>query len=380
MNKMILVLSTALSVFLLSGCGGETTTDGVVDTNIQPHKLNRVVDATTIGDMTMSVTNDKNSYNFLFSLTDNSKHSQIYIDTDKKRETGFTPWLEGGVGAEYLMEDGNLFRYKGSGGYDFDNSWELVSWGEDDITSRDIAFETLGNIDTFNVQGILLDSNWWWDSSSDVQEFVKEAVGNNTGEQVTRQELIEMIKNGEDYSQVDVSEITDMSELFFGKEVLFDITSWDVSNVTSMRNMFAYVRSFNQDISGWDVSSVKDMSYMFRVVQSFNQPIGNWDVSNVIYMTSMFFDAESFNQPIGSWDVSNVKYMSDMFSFTESFNQPIGNWDVSNVKYMSNMFLSSDIFNQDISGWDVSKVEKYNSFSSSCPLWETYLPSFGSVE
>ena len=77
----------------------------------------------------------------------------------------------------------------------------------------------------------------------------------------------------------------------------------------------------------------------------FNQPIGNWDVSNVTTMQNMFsaectynYEKE-FNQDISLWDESNVTDMSDMFFnnpdyFLSTFNQPIGNWDTSSVTNM----------------------------------------------
>ena len=74
-----------------------------------------------------------------------------------------------------------------------------------------------------------------------------------------------------------------------------DIGKWDVSNVTDMSDMFEGAESFNQDIGKWDVSNVTDMSSMFSSATSFNQDIGKWDVSNVSDMENMFMDAESFN-------------------------------------------------------------------------------------
>ena len=48
-----------------------------------------------------------------------------------------------------------------------------------------------------------------------------------------------------------------------------------------------FIGEFNNDIGGWDVSNVTDMSYMFYH-SKFNQDISNWDVSNLTDMYSMF--------------------------------------------------------------------------------------------
>ena len=167
--------------------------------------------------------------------------------------------------------------------------------------------------------------------------------------------LREMIANEEDVTKLVTTRVTDMSQLFLlandspNPNFNQDISSWDVSNVTSMFFMFRKATNFNQPIGNWDVSSVTNMEGMFGAASSFNQPIGNWDVSSVTNMITMFINTP-FNQPIGDWDVSNVTDMSNMF-FLTTFNHDIGDWDVSNVTTMRTMFAVASNFNYDIGDW-----------------------------
>ena len=173
---------------------------------------------------------------------------------------------------------------------------------------------------------------------------------------------------------LDVSLITDMSQLFGIKnndnthdDVIYmyngDISKWDVSNVTDMSYMF-WRCAFNKDISKWDVSNVTNMFSMFGCSR-FNNNISDWNVSNVTNMQSMFYHSR-FNQDISKWDVSNVTNMNLMF-YWSAFNQDISKWDVSNVKNMRYMFMLSR-FNQDISNWNVSNVVDYEDIFSDCRM------------
>ena len=152
-------------------------------------------------------------------------------------------------------------------------------------------------------------------------------------------------------SEWNVSNVTDMSNLFNESDFNEDISNWDVSNVTNMEFMFCDANQFNQPLNSWNVSNVKKMNWMFSGAESFNQPLDNWDVSNVKDMSFMFAYAIRFNQPLNDWNVSNVIYMFCMFNNAHSFNQPLNKWNVSNVKVMNSMFAGAKSFNQPLYAW-----------------------------
>ena len=104
------------------------------------------------------------------------------------------------------------------------------------------------------------------------------------------------------------------------KENPIDFNDIDVSNLDSFSNykgkgIFEETQFKYIDISDWDVSNVTDMSYMFFACEELKSvgDISSWDVSNVINMSYMFAFCKKFNQDISNWDVSKVKFKIDMF-------------------------------------------------------------------
>ena len=114
------------------------------------------------------------------------------------------------------------------------------------------------------------------------------------------------------------------------------ISSWGVSAITSMYQLFYNLGNFNADVSAWNTSGVTDMSYMFSSASAFNQPL-SLDTSSVTTMESMFYFASAFNQPL-SLDTSSVANMASMFYSASAFNQPLS-LDTSSVTDILGMFF-----------------------------------------
>ena len=134
---------------------------------------------------------------------------------------------------------------------------------------------------------------------------------------VSEQQLRDYINNGSsDLDRFVTTQVVNMYNMGAGE------ANWDVSNVTDMSYMF-YGAYFVQNISSWDVSNVTTMQSMFSGC-GFNQPIGDWDVSNVTNMANMFSTegssgARNFDQDLSGWNVFNVIECS-------GFKYGIGSW------------------------------------------------------
>ena len=149
------------------------------------------------------------------------------------------------------------------------------------------------------------------------------------------------------------------------KEVHFE--NFDVSEVTSMNNMFAAWASSGdramriETITGmekWDTSNVTDMASMFfgcNKLKSLN--VSNFNTSKVTNMSDMFFGAQSITSlDLSKWDTSKVTNMSFMFANTNKLtNLNLLGWNTSNVKDMSYMFgVGATSLN--LSSFDTSNV------------------------
>ena len=74
-----------------------------------------------------------------------------------------------------------------------------------------------------------------------------------------------------------------------------DMPDWDVSNILTMKGLFAGADAFTEDISRWDVGLVQSMTDMFSMASSFDVNITSWDTSSLVSSERMFFYATAWH-------------------------------------------------------------------------------------
>ena len=144
-------------------------------------------------------------------------------------------------------------------------------------------------------------------------------------------------QNPINFNDVDVSRITsfynESNDTYAGifEETEFeyiDISDWDVSNIEDMSNMFYECENLKSigDISNWDVSKVEDMRFMFGDCSKLELVgnLSNWNVSKVEDMSFMFGGCAQLKSvgDLSDWNVSKVKYMTNMLSTSAITNIP----------------------------------------------------------
>lgn len=169
MKTTNIVLIALVGVVLMSGFGGESVEQ--INDKTQPHKTQRVYMDDFRKNISFEYHISSLRDDLYFLLLDGVKngkpvqlykdiHTQFYIDVDNSGATGYNNESQYDTGSEYLIEDGVLFKYIGTGGRDW--NWEIISYNIGvtpfgRMLDRGLIPE-LG--DVFSTEAAILDENW----------------------------------------------------------------------------------------------------------------------------------------------------------------------------------------------------------------------------
>ena len=169
-------------------------------------------------------------------------------------------------------------------------------------------------------------------------------------------------------SNFDTSKVTNMGLMFYGMSNLttLDLSNFDTSKVTNMGNMFSSMTNLTSlNLSSFNTSKVTDMGFMFYGIPNLTSlDLSNFDTSKTTKMSFMFYGMRNLTAlNLSSFNTSQVTDMSGMFSSMPSLTSlNLSYFDTSKVTDMHFMFRdTSNLTTLNLSNFDTSKVTDMNN-------------------
>ena len=149
----------------------------------------------------------------------------------------------------------------------------------------------------------------------------------------------------------------------------WNLSGWDLSNVTRLDGVFWGLDMSKVDLSGWNTSNVTNMSNLFYETKNLTQEIVDCiDTTNCQNMRFLFYESELDEIDLSGWDTSNVTDMSYMFGYTKSLKEVTlgGEFDTSKVKDFSYMFDNSTLSKAPVQQMDFSSASNVTGMFQYC--------------
>ena len=81
------------------------------------------------------------------------------------------------------------------------------------------------------------------------------------------------------------------------------------------------------------MSSVTSIGSMLRTQTNYNEDLSSWNVSNVVNMSNIFFGSTSFDQNLSSWDIAKVtnftNFSRDATFSTSNYDAILIGWEAT---------------------------------------------------
>ena len=159
------------------------------------------------------------------------------------------------------------------------------------------------------------------------------------------------------------SKVNNMSHTFYCTSNLTEvigIENWDVRNVTTMEQMFAYSGIKNLDLKNWKTSSkLTNMSAMFIGAKAELIDLSNFNTSNVTSFYALFNECYSLSTLRGIENFNTSKVNDMRWMFAESYrltSLDVSKWNVEKVASFATMFYNTGIREIDVSNWNTASL------------------------
>ena len=141
-----------------------------------------------------------------------------------------------------------------------------------------------------------------------------------------------------DLTDIDISELDNLSSIFCGLKLeVVDISGWDVSNVTTMEDMFSQCTKLKKiiGIENLDVSKLKNANSMFYMCENLVElDLTNWNPKLLQKTRYMFYGCSNLKiiKNIENWQLPNINDVSYMFYDCAKLDVDLSNWDLKKKK------------------------------------------------
>ena len=204
-------------------------------------------------------------------------------------------------------------KYRDQGGYP-DDFTTYTGTGRVDNVSGTLAREAIKNGDKKEFKRIMPNgtdklfnefaeemSNVNEDETQSLSDFVCEWVssGRNTKRQRT---------DRDEYKPTDKSDlIREIQKTVSEEGYNCDLSYIDVSDMTDLSDLFYYIPDFDGDISMWDTRNLVNARNMFfsSKYTGRNGDISDWDVKRLVYAGRMFYGSK-FDGDISRWELNSL--------------------------------------------------------------------------
>lgn len=187
-----------------------------------------------------------------------------------------------------------------------------------------------------------------------------------------------------DFTGIDTSQVTDMSQMFYTSPsnsamTSLDLRMFDTSNVTNMSQMF-YGRSGLEDIdlSRFDTSNVTTMLQMFEGCSALETlDLAHFDTSSVTDFRRMFHTCTNLHALYEDFDTSAAVAFDGMFAYCSALTSlDLSNWNTSNVLTLDEMFYGcSALVTLNLCEWDSTKFRSSRYMFFGCGALTTIYSS-----